>query len=324
MSISESELTYQTLNQDDLNYSVTTNLMSSYYGWSSADYGLEVRVMGGYGYGDFIINQAEYTPLLLHSDFITTSLNGVANLATFGSLQQGLKSLDLKADSSFIQFIMQDDTNFLSDFEYYSNLNRVVTEYSYQQTFEQGVSLSSFAQFGGIWGQQDSNDRHGFEVSSGIEVRNLHGFAISGNGQYQLDQSENFFENGGVIGEILFDRNYDQLGLQTNISPSYGSISNQKISGIEIWNIFDRSLTQNDSATNIVSEIAWGLNIGDSAVKLTPYYRLKLEELALNSQRLGTKIRVGPNSHFVVEGKQEARYNSIADYGMSITGKISW
>ena len=324
MSISESELTYQALNQDDLNYSVTTNLMSSYYGWSSADYGLEVRVMGGYGYGDFIINQAEYTPLLLHSDFITTSLNGVANLATFGSLQQGLKSLDLKADSSFIQFIMQDDTNFLSDFEYYSNLNRVVTEYSYQQTFEQGVSLSSFAQFGGIWGQQDSNDRHGFEVSSGIEVRNLHGFAISGNGQYQLDQSENFFENGGVIGEILFDRNYDQLGLQANISPSYGSISNQKISGIEIWNIFDRSLTQNDSATNIVSEIAWGLNIEDSAVKLTPYFRLKLEELALNSQSLGTKIRVGPNSHFVVEGKQDARYNSISDYGMSISGKISW
>ena len=74
ISISESELTYQEMNQDDINYSINTNLVSSYYGWSSAEYGLELHAIGGYGYGDFIINQNDYTPLLLNSNYITTSL----------------------------------------------------------------------------------------------------------------------------------------------------------------------------------------------------------------------------------------------------------
>ena len=64
ISISESELTYQEMDQDDINYLINTNLVSSYYGWSSAEYGLELRAIGGYGYGDFIINQNDYTPFL--------------------------------------------------------------------------------------------------------------------------------------------------------------------------------------------------------------------------------------------------------------------
>ena len=151
MSVSDSDLTFQQLDQDDLNYSVTTNLMSSYYGWSSTEHGIEFRAMGGYGYGDFVIDQTEYSPLLLHSDFISASLDGVANLAVFGNQQYGSNSIDLKVNSSFIQFMMQDDTNFLSDYEYHSNFNRLVSEYSYQKTIEQGITLSSFVQFGGIW-----------------------------------------------------------------------------------------------------------------------------------------------------------------------------
>ena len=149
-----------------------------------------------------------------------------------------------------------------------------MTEYSYQKFFEQDASLSSFAQFGGVWRQQDSNNTLGTEVSGGFELSNRNGIEISGNGQYLRDQTEDFLENVGVKGEIRFDKNYDQLGLQAKISPRYGSISNQKVSNSGIWHIFGRNLTQNSPNTNITSEIAWGLYVGDNAVTITPYYQL--------------------------------------------------
>ncbi len=325
VSMSESELTYQELNQEDLNYSVNTNMVSSYYGWSSANQGFEIRAMGGYGFGEFVINQSDYAPLQFNSNFITSSLNSVANITSFGNEQQyGLNSVNLKADSSLIQFAMQDDTNFLSDYEFSSNLNRLITEYSYQKTFERGSTLSSIAQLGGVLGQNDSYERMGIEVSAGVEVTNLYGFEFSGNGQYFLDQTENFFENGGVTGEVSFDKNNDQLGLQAKVSPSYGSISNQNISSTDIWNIFDRELTPNDQNAKLTSEIAWGFRIGDNSVKLTPYYQIQVNESVLKSQRLGTKFGIGTNANFTIEGKQDARFNSIPDYNMSFTGKISW
>ena len=121
--------------------------------------------------------------------------------------------------------------------------------------------MSSFAQFGGIWGQQDSIDTLGAEVSSGFEVSNWNGLEISGNGQYLLDQSEDFFDNVGVKGEIRFDKNYDQLGLQARISPSYGSISHQNIASSKTWQIIGRNQPQNSPTSNIASEIAWGLYV---------------------------------------------------------------
>ena len=85
VSMSEAELTYQNFGREDLDYDINSNILSSYYGWSSSEQGLEVRVIGGYGYGDFIINQSEYSPLLLNSNLFSTSLSGVANITSFGN-----------------------------------------------------------------------------------------------------------------------------------------------------------------------------------------------------------------------------------------------
>ena len=205
-----------------------------------------------------------------------------------------------------------------------SNLNRLTSEYTYQKTFKQGSSLSSIAQFAGIWGRNKSTEKFGIEISGGIEVTNLSGFKFSGNGQYLFNQTDNFFESAGVKGKINFDKNNDRLGLQAKISSSYGSISNLKISEIEIWKNFDHGLIQNNPTINAISEIAWGLNLGENTVKLTPYYGVDIVDLALSSQSLGTKVRLGTNSHFTVEGTQETSSNSITNYKMGINGKFTW
>ena len=300
-------------------------MVSSYYGWSSAEYGIELRAIGGYGYGDFIINQKDYPPLLLNSSHITTSLNGVANITSFGTEQRhGLNHINLKFDSSMMQFVMHDKLDFIADYKFNSNLNRLTSEYIYQKTFEQGSTLSSIAQFAGVWGRNYTNEKIGIELSGGLEVTNLTGFEFSGNGQYLLNQTDNFFESAGVKGEINFDKNNDRLGLQAKISSSYGSISNQKISDIEIWNDFDHGLTRNNPTMNATSEIAWGLNFATNAIELTPYYGVNIVDLALSSQSLGTKVRLGTNSYFAVKGTQERRTNSIANYKMGINGKFTW
>ena len=325
VSLSESELTYQEMDQDDINYSINTNMVSSYYGWSSVEYGLELSAIGGYGYGDFIINQNDYTPLLLNSNYITTSLNGVANITSFGTEQlYGLNHINLKFDSAMIQFAMHDKSDFIADFNFNSNINRLTSEYTYQKTFEQGSSLNSIAQFSGIWGRNDSIEKFGIELSGGLVVTNLSGIEFSGNGQYLLNQTDNFFESAGVKGEIIFDKNNDQLGLQAKISPSYGSISNQKSSDVNLWKTFDRKIMRSIPTSIINSEIAWGINLNDSTIKLTPYYKLNVEDLDLSTQHFGTKIGVGTYSYFTVESKQRTGYNSIEEYGVSITGKISW
>ncbi len=325
VSLSESELTYHELDQDDLNYSVNTNLVSSYYGWSSADSGLELRAIGGYGYGEFIINQADYTPLLLNIDFITTSVNGVANITSFGNQHQhGLNSLNLKAESSVMQFAIQDDTNFIPDFEFNSNLNRLISEYTYQKTFEQGSSLSSFTQIGGVWGQNNTYDGFGIEVNGGFDFAKLYGFELSGDGQYLIDQTGDNYKNLAMIGELSFDSNYDQQGLQLKVSPSYGTKSNLQYSGIDSWNLFNRDITQIVPTTKITSEVAWGFNYSEDTVKLTPYYGFAIDDLALSSQHLGTKLRLGTNSYFTIEGNQATRANSLPDYSMKFTGKVLW
>ena len=325
VSLSESELTYQELDQDDLNYSINTNMLSSYYGWSSADSGLELRAIGGYGYGEFIINQADYAPLLLNSDFVTSSVNGVANITSFGNQhQQGLNSFNLRAESSILQFVMHDDTNFISDFEFNSNLHRLTSEYTYQKTFEQGLSLSSFTQIGGVWGQNNTYDGFGIEVIGGFEFAKLYGFELSGDGQYLIDQTGDNYKNLAMIGELSFDSNYDQQGLQLKVSPSYGTKSNLQNSGINSWNLFNRDITQNEPTTKITSEVAWGFTYDKDSVKLTPYYGFTIDDLALSSQHLGTKLRLGTNAYFTVEGKQATRSNSLPDYIMNFTGKVLW
>ena len=325
VSLSESELTYQELDQDDLNYSVNTNMVSSYYGWSSADSGLELRAIGGYGYGEFIINQADYAPLLLNSDFVTSSVNGFANITSFGNQhQQGLNSFNLRAESSILQFAMHDDTNFIPDFEFNSNLNRLISEYTYQKTFEQGSSLSSFTQIGGIWGQNSTYDGFGIEVTGGFDFAKLYGFELSGNGQYLIDQTGDNYKNLAMIGDLSFDSNYDQQGLQLKVSPSYGTKSNLQYSGIDSWNFFNRDLTQIEPTAKITSEVAWGVNYGEDSVKLTPYYGFAIDDLALSSQYLGTKLRLGTNSYFTIEGNQATRANSLPDYNVNFTGKVLW
>ena len=149
-------------------------------------------------------------------------------------------------------------------------INRLTSEYTYQKTFKQGSSLSSIAQFAGIWGRNNSTEKFGIELSGGLEVTNLSGFEFSGNGQYLLNQTDNFFESAGVKGEIIFDKNNDQLGLQAKISPSYGSISNQKSSDVNLWKTFDRKIMRSIPTSIINSEIAWGINLNDSTIKLTP------------------------------------------------------
>ena len=325
VSLSESELTYQELDQDDLNYSVKTNLLSSYYGWSSADSGLELRAIGGYGYGEFIINQADYAPLQLNSDFVTSSVNGVANITSFGNQhQQGLNSFNLRAESSILQFAMHDNTNFISDFEFNSNLHRLISEYTYQKTFEQGLSLSSFTQIGGVWGQNSTYDGFGIEVTGGFDFAKLYGFELSGDGQYLIDQTGDNYKNLAMIGELSFDSNYDQQGLQLKVSPSYGTKSNLQNSDINSWNFFNRDITQIEPTAKITSEVAWGFNYGEDSVKLTPYYGFAIDDLALSSQYLGTKLRLGTNSYFTVEGNQATRSNSLPDYSMNFTGKVLW
>ena len=66
------------------------------------------------------------------------------------------------------------------------------------------------------------------------------------------------------------------------------------------------------------------IGLYNNSVKLTPYYQFQVNESVLKSQRLGTKFGIGTNANFAIEGKQDARYNSIPDYNMSFTGKISW
>ncbi len=224
-----------------------------------------------------------------------------------------------------MQFAMHDKSNFIADYEFNSNLNRLTSEYTYQKTFKQGSSLSSIAQFAGIWGRNKSTEKFGIELSGGLEVTNLSGFEFSGNGQYVLlNQTDNFFESAGVKGEINFDTNNDRLGLQAKISSSYGSISKQKISDFEIWKVFNHGLTQNNPTMNATSEIAWGLNFATNTIELTPYYGVDIVDLALSSQNLGTKVRLGTNSYFAVKGTQERSTNSIANYKMGINGKFTW
>ena len=273
VSMSEAELTYQNFGREDLDYAVNSNILSSYYGWSSAEHGLEVRVIGGYGYGDFIINQAEYAPLLLDSQLITTSLTGIANIASFGNQDlHGLSNINLKAESSFLQFIMQDDTNYLADFEFSSNFNKLVSEYSYQKTFTQGSVLSSTAQIGGVWGQDKAINGLGVELSSDLELEIPIGVTFKGSGTV-LIADENAVQKVVANSSIRLDHGNDGLGLNLEFSPKWGqtqaNAQNSQLNSNILSSKYE--FDQYTNGTQVSSKVGYVFELGEDFRKMTIY-----------------------------------------------------
>ena len=326
VSMSEAELTYQNFGREDLDYAVNSNILSSYYGWSSAEHGLEVRIIGGYGYGDFIINQSEYSPLLLNSNLFSTSLSGVANITSFGNQNlHGLSNINLKAESSFLKFIMQDDTNYLTNFEFSSTLNQLVSEYSYQKTFTQGSVLSSTAQIGGLWGQDKAINGLGVELSSGLELEIPIGVTFKGSGTV-LIADENAIQKVLASSSIRFDHGNDGLGLNIEFSPKWGqtqaNAQNSQLNSNILSSKYE--INQYTNGTQVSSKVGYGFELGEDFRTMTIYSGYEFDDQNEDELLLGSRFAIGSNFGLDIEGLRKIGKEGDQKTQVQLNGRLNW
>ena len=127
-------------------------------------------------------------------------------------------------------------------------------------------------------------------------------------------------------GLIEYDRFNDDLGEYINLNPTWGKTG----VSIETTNTSENMGSYSLSSVNYVngfqlgSEFGYGFKILGGSGKFTPYSQFDFSDTNGNKYGIGSRISVGSNLNFELEGSSEQTSSSSTEQKINVSGSLNW
>ena len=328
ISVSDSAIEFGNEESTTIHYDLKNNFMQSYLGWQFPSQNTEIRAASGYGVGEIILKQDDYSPLYLNSNTYSIAFGG--NILLYSSpmsSNQLTNRISLIGDSFLSQINISDSIKFLHDQQFNFGWTQLGIELSNQYDFVQGKSLQIQSTISGRSDLEDNESKVGFISQSGITYSDQLGVSVSGTGQLLWYQDQHVFDNLGVRGTLNFDSDNDNLGMLVSLVSSWNFEQQDYFSRLienqpTVQHIDE--LVHNDSNSSLYSEIGYGIEFAKGWSTITPYSNIELRNSGNQAFHLGGKFKIGHNILLKIENSYNFQPNKHTEDKVKLSGRIQW
>ena len=328
VAISDSNVEFGRDDSTSIQYGIQNNNLQSYFGWQAPDQNSQIHVSTGVGFGEIELNQDDYNPMHLHSTNYALAVKGNTLLYSSPNLANQMSTqVEINGDSYLSQLHITETTGFLDDLTAYASWSRLGFEVTNQYDFNSHQSIQVNTSFSGLSQREEDDLNMGLITQSGFTYTDQYGISFSGEGQLLMHHEQQLGENYGIKGEISFDQGRDSKGVLFNMIPIWNfaetSAENQLLSKrIVNQNIIE--LFQSEQNIKLTSELGYGLGIFDNTSRLTPFGGFGYSVNAENKFHLGTRLQLGPDLKFELQGRQETDNEGTLNQAIKLDGVINW
>ena len=328
VAISDSNVEFGRDDSTSIQYGVQNNNLQSYFGWQAPDQNSQIHVSTGVGFGEIELNQDDYNPMHLQSTNYALAVKGNTLLYSSPNLANQMSTqVEINGDSYLSQLHITETTGFLDDLTAYASWSRLGFEVTNQYDFNSHQSIQVNTSFSGLSQREEDDLNMGLITQSGFTYTDQYGISFSGEGQLLMHHEQQLGENYGIKGEISFDQGRDSKGVLFNMIPIWNfaetSAENQLMSKrIVNQNIIE--LFQSEQNIKLTSELGYGLGIFDNTSRLTPFGGFGYSVNAENKFHLGTRLQLGPDLKFELQGRQETDNEGTLNQAIKLDGVINW
>ena len=325
-SASDAEVDYINYQDDQISYKSSTIGFHPYFGWKSNDYGIELSVQTGYGFGEVEIEYEDIYKGTLGTKYYAVAIESTKNIFTNNNLLTGNTSeLNLIFDSEFSQQNLESRDRYIDDSQIEFRYLDIAAEGKQSTILTESQTVDSSLTIGLIQKYAKNQSESGIGTSSNIEFTDSSGLKISGVGNVIIP-----FENQiqrSIEWALNFDTNQDQKGIQFEILGIYGNAdsSDLEFSKNKVLNhLYSNDLESNATNQRLVSEIGYGFSTFDGLGSINPYTGMSLTENSTSDYRLGSVLKLGSNIEFELLGKNSYNSQGTNSQSIELDGKISW
>ena len=311
--------------EDTLAYTLDSTSINPFIGWKSPSDDAEVRAIAGFGVGEFSVDQANYDVETLTSRAYSLALAGNKVLYSSDSILNGQSKLNIIGESWMARQYIDGKDGVLADLQTDAQYYRVRTEGTHEFAFDDGSSLTPLVSVGMRGDKKAEQSTLGMEFTGGIDFVDPIGLTWSGTGSMLL-ANENTIQKISASSTFGFDLGNDKLGTILTLSPTWGQ-SNEDAQN----NLWDSNILQDNSevgryynGTQIDSEIGYGFAISEDTGILTLYSGYDFDDQQSDELLLGTRVSIGSNFGFDVEGSQEIGTEGSNTSKVQFNGRLSW
>ena len=324
---SEIELEVKT---EDLNLegdiTISSRSLNPYLAYNSEEFGTQFRVSAGYGTGEIEISPNGYRAERTDSSVATFLLGGSKELYSTDALF-GENTLDItaKGDAWIAQQHIHGNGLNIDSAEVEVSNVRLGTEGTFNYTFDSGSTFNPKLTLGGLWEGGDLDNKVGFELGNDITYTNPYGYSVSGLSQVLLAK-DFFVEEWGVQGTVQYDQDNDKIGAIYRISPTWGDPD--AVDSENLWSHLtesnkDTALDESNDA-RMETEFGFGIKAFDEYGVVTPYSGLEFNNDGEVDYQLGSRITIGDDVEFAIEGARETQTDGDLDHKLSVEGNLTW
>ena len=319
-------MNYINYQNDQLTYKSYTRGLHPYFGWTSNDGGIELKVQTGYGLGEVEIEYEDIFNGRLGTRYHTIAVESSKNLVINEDLlSEATNEINLIFDSEFSQQSIESRDRLIDDsqFEFW-NVD-IATEGKQSSKLFDRATLDRSLSIGLNRKESLEQSVFGIGTNTSFDLSDRSGLKISGLGNLIVP-----FENqiqGNVQGSLNFDRNQDSLGTQLEILGTFGKTasSSEEFFGLDRVDYFDSyELEKNEISQRLISEIGYGFSVVDSLGSIIPYSGVTLTNNKVSDYRLGGTLKIGSNFELELVGKNSYNSNNTNSQSIEIDGKINW
>ena len=328
ISVSDSTIELDNESSSEIQYDFKNNYLQSYLGWQFPDQNAEIRTATGYGVGDVELKQDDYSPLFLNTTTYSFATSGYILLfSSTKSWGQNTNSISLVGDSYISKIYVSDSAKFLNDQQFNIGWTQMGIEVSNNFDIKQGSSLQIQTT---IYGRSDLEGREshlGLVSQSDITYSDPLGVSISGTAQNLWHQDQHLFEKFGIQGTLNYDSNDDKLGILVSLIPTWNFNQQNSFSKLQVDQQIGKhisKLDQNESDTNLFTEIGYGIEFAKHQSRFTPYSGVVLNHSGIHTYRLGSKFNVGHNFSLAVENSYNLLVNKTNENKVKLSGRLQW
>ena len=311
--------------KDSLEYALDTTSINPFIGWKSPTDDAEIRAIAGFGVGEFSVDQERYEVETLTSRSYSLALAGNKVLYSSDSILNGTSQLSLVGESWMARQYIDGKDGVLADLQTDAQYYRVRTEGEHEFTFERGSRLTPKVSVGMRGDTKAEQSTVGMEFTGGINYQNPLGLTWDGAGSMLLGD-ENTVQKISASSTFGFDYGNDKLGTILTLAPTWGQSSDDAQNNLWDSNILqdDSNMGQYTNGTQVDSEIGYGFAIGDNTGILTLYSGYEFDHQVDDELMLGTRVKIGSNFDFDVEGSQEIGTEGSNPTKVQFNGRLSW
>ena len=325
-SVVESDVKHEGAIENGLTFRTNSTALNAYFGWKSANQATQLRGVAGYGLGDITLEQRNYAPELLTSQFYTVGLSGDHQLyASEGIFGDGATELRINGESWLASQFVSGIPGKINEMDVAGSHYRVITIGSHLINLESGGSLKPRVSIGMRRDQKNQDSIYGLELGSGISYSHASGLSLTGNSNaLVVDYDE--IQKWSVIGNLTYDHGGDNLGTLFELTPSIGRTLNSNSNTLWNSNILDElsELGRYMDGVGIDSELGYGIAVFNESGVFTPFGGIDVTNGEVAEYQIGTRMLIGSGLKFELESSQQFSIEGDTQQEFKLTGGISW